>query len=89
MREISYFLNRQLLALDGRAIGLPKPISDARLALSDSIDGRPVCVALCSVRVRDCPERGKLWQTANCILWADTGKPIETSTLRKLWEAIR
>lgn len=89
MSEIPYFLKRQLLALEGRAIGLPRPISETRLALSESIEGRPVCVALCSVRVHDCPERGKQWQSVDCILWQDTGKPVEASTLRRLWGAMR
>ena len=84
MREIPYFLKRQMLAVEGRAIGLPCPISDTRLTLSESIEGRPVCVALCSVRVRDCPERGAQWMSVDCLLWGDTGKPIETSNLRKL-----
>ena len=86
---MSYFLKRQLLTFDGRAIGLPRPISDTRLALSEGIEVRAVCVALCSVRVRDCPERGKQWQTAHCLIWQDIGKPVEASTLRKLWEAMR
>ena len=89
MSEISYFLKRQMLALEGRAIGLPRPLSETSLALSDSIEGRPVCVALCSVRVNDCPEHGAQWQTADCLFWKDTGKPVEASTLRKLWEAMR
>lgn len=89
MSEISYFLKRQLLALDGPAIGLPKPISDTCLALSEGIEGRAVCVALCSVRVHDCPERGKQWRSIDCLLWKDYGKPVEVSTLRKLWDAMR
>ena len=89
MSEIPYFLKRQMRASEGRAIGLPRPISETRLALSESIEGRPVCVVLCSVRVHDCPERGAQWRSVDCLLWADTGNPVETSTLRKLWEAMR
>jgi hypothetical protein len=77
------------MATDGRAIGLPKPISAARLVLSEEIDGRSVCAALCSVRVHDCPERGAQWRAIDCLLWQDNGKPVEASVLRRLWEAIR
>ena len=89
MSEIAYFLKRQLMATNGRAIGLPKPISTTRFALSDEIYGRPVCVALCSVRMHDCPERGAQWRALDCLLWQDDGKPVEISVLRGLWEAIK
>lgn len=89
MSEIPYFLKRQIPALEDRAIGLPKPISDTCLALSEGIEGRAVCVALRSVRVHDCPERGKQWRSIDCLLWKDYGKPVEPSTLRKLWKAMR